>query len=189
MGAPAGLDRPRPHMKVVDRTPMPPLGHFSMIRFRKSGCRRRNHRPARAVVSGTEGHMQAHHPRGIAVSLCCGRLRARRRRSRSCRRRAGRAQARSEGLPRPATGCGAATRSRTRAARRGRMRPERQARPHRGRDLSAARASIPISGRQRRRSQDSNMPVIPPPGQPGRRSGAAAEIRIGSEAAFRARLA
>jgi len=29
------IDR-RPHMKVVDRTPMPPLGHFSMIRFRKA---------------------------------------------------------------------------------------------------------------------------------------------------------
>ena len=31
----AWIDR-RPHMKVVDKKPMPPLGHFSMIRFRKA---------------------------------------------------------------------------------------------------------------------------------------------------------
>ena len=31
----AWIDR-RPNMKVVDKKPMPPLGHFSMIRFRKA---------------------------------------------------------------------------------------------------------------------------------------------------------
>ena len=32
----AWIDR-RPDMKVLDRKPMPPLGHFSMMRFQKSG--------------------------------------------------------------------------------------------------------------------------------------------------------
>ena len=143
-------------VRVIERRPMPPLGHFSLIRFGR--VRRAEPEPrvrACRYPSATEGAAAMHRR---ALCVCVARLRQPRHwRSRRRRRRSPAAPKAEPGASRqPArmryAGDGRAGRRREGAERRTNKPLERQARAIERRDLSARRTSIPPSKRRRRRA-------------------------------------